>query len=92
MTSHRVARRPTSLADYVQAEKPMGGMDYGTERVERQSEGRRLLKPFVLAVVYAALLWIAGSIALNVTGGEATSSTVPNPSQVVYVEGECLAY
>lgn len=84
-------RRRTSLADYVQAEQPLGGMDYGTEPVKRHSD-HRLLKQVTLAVVYAAALWIAGSIALNVTGGEATSSTVPSTSQVVYVEGECLAY
>lgn len=83
MTAHRVpvARRPTSLADYMQ---PAGQpMDYGTEPVERHSGRRLLLRGFVRAVVYAAVLWVAGSIAL---------STVPNPSQVVYVEGECLAY
>lgn len=85
-------RRPTSLAEYVQAEKPMGGMDYGTEPVKRHSQRRRLLRQVTLAVIYSAALWIAGSIALNVTGSEATSSTVPSTSQVVYVEGECLAY
>lgn len=87
MTAHRVARRPISLADYMQP----AGMDYGTEPAKRRRD-HHLLKPFVLAVVYAVALWIAGSIALNVTDGEATSSTVPSTSQVVYVEGECLAY
>lgn len=68
-------------------------MDYGPEVVERRSEGRRLLKRVVFAVAYAIALWIAVATALEVTGGEVTSQTIPSPtSQPVYIEGACLAY
>jgi hypothetical protein len=68
-------------------------IDYGTEPVEQYNEARLLLHRIAVAVLYAAVLWALGAIALEITGGEEASQTIPTlTSQVVYVEGECLIY